>query len=485
MTHLFTIQDDTVIINKLSVSEIHSNLAIKGNIIAYGSVNINGDLSSREITADVLRVKKLISETTDFGNWHAKTFDELNGKGITWNCDAGSVQLIYRTGNRIWTNSNFDLSVDSSYMIDNIPVLSSNSLGQTITRSNLRQVGALTALSVIGTASLGGFAFFDETTARLGLGTDEPTAAISILDNNVEITIGSPASGLASIGTHSNHDIAFISDNTARMTIKNSGEIHISDQISKSGVLRVFGSIYADSIVSDVRINRSSSVEFTATKDNNIYDKGLEWNTTNYSKKLVLIDNPSRVWTSESIDIANERSYFINGDEVLTSNALGLKVINSSLVTLGKLTELTVNGSTWLNGSVTLANPLTVDAITVSTVSSNDSISILANNTDVMYATATEIIVGSTKDMRRPVKVFGPLSIGISNPDPTVSLSVNGTVSFNNKKFVNSVSIPSNGSFCKGDICWNENPTTNGYVGWICIQSGTPGEWKPFGLLGA
>jgi hypothetical protein len=485
MTHLFTIQDDTVIINKLSVSEIHSNLAIKGNIISYGSVDINGDLSSREITADVLRVKQLISETTNFGNWHAKTFDELNGKGITWNCDAGSVQLIYRTGNRIWTNSNVDLLAESSYMIDNIPVLSSNSLGQTITRSNLRQVGALNALSVIGTASLGGFAFFDDTTARLGLGTDEPNAAISILDNNVEITIGSPIYDLASIGTRSNHDIAFISDNTARMTIKNSGEIHISDQISKSGVLRVFGSIYADSIVSDVRINRSSSVEFNATKDNNIYDKGLVWNSASSSKKLVLIDDPSRVWSSESIDIANGNSYFINGEEVLTSNALGLKVINSSLVTLGKLSELTVNGDTVLHGSVTLTNPLLVDSINLTTVSANDSISIIANTTEVLYATANEIIIGSKQDVRRPVKVFGPLSIGISNPDPTVSLSVNGPVSFNNKKFVNSVSIPTTGSFTKGDICWNENPTSNGYVGWICMQSGTPGEWRPFGLLGA
>lgn len=484
MTHLFTIHDDTVIINKLSVSEIHSNIAIKGNTITYGSVDINGDLSSREITADVLRVKKLISETTDFGNWHAKTFDELNGKGITWNCDAGSVQLIYRTGNRIWSNSNFDVSADSSYMIDNIPVLSSNSLGQTITRSNLRQVGALNALSVIGTASLSGFAFFDETTARLGLGTDEPNASISILDNNVEITIGSPSYDLATIGTRSNHDISFISDDTARMTIKNSGEIHISDQTSKSGVLRVFGSIYADTIVSDVRINRSSSVEFNATKDNSIYDKGLVWNNSNVSKKLVLIDNPSRVWSSESIDVDNGKSYFINGEEVLTSTTLGLKVLHSSLVTLGNLTALTVTGDTILQGSVTLTNPLSVSAIEVSTISSNN-ISIIANGVDTFYAAANEIIIGSKQDVRRPVKVFGPLSIGISNPDPTVSLSVNGNVSFNNKKFISGITEPASGSFSKGDICWNENPTINGYVGWICIQSGTPGEWKPFGLIGA
>jgi hypothetical protein len=485
MTHLFTIQDDTVIIDKLAVAELYGNVAIKGDTITYGSVNINGDLTSQEITTDVLRVKRLITDTSDFGNWSAKTFADLNGKGITWNCEEGSTQLIYRTDNRLWTSSNIDLLDGSAYMIDNTAVLSATKLGPTVTKSNLRQVGALTALSVIGAASIGEFAFFDNTSARLGLGTETPNSAISIIDNNVEISIGSPAYNLAVVGTYSNHDLSFISDNIPRMTIKNSGEIHIGDKISNLGVLRVYGTVYANSVVVDNRIERSNSLEFNPeVNTNDVFNKGLVWNDPTIAKQLILIDNPSRIWSSEPIDIAAGNSYYINGDEVISSTTLGLKILNSSLVKVGNLKELTVDGDTILNGSVTLTKSLNVQSIQLSSIVSSDAISILNNEINVLSASATDITIGALQ-RPKPVKIFGPVSIGINNPDPTVNFSVNGNVSFNNKKFITDNKIPLTGVFSKGDICWNETPTETGYVGWVCIQSGSPGEWRPFGLIGA
>ena len=314
MTHIFNIQNDTVLIDKLAVSQINSNVSINGNTITHGSVNIYGDLQTRDITAHTLRVKELISETTEFGNWYAKTFSELNGKGITWTCDEGSTQLIYRTGNRIWTSSNIDISVESSYLIDNTAVLSLTSLGPTVTKSNLRQVGALTALSVIGSAAISGFAYFDENTNRLGLGTTDPSASISIIDNNVEISIGSPANNIASIGTNSNHDFSIITDNIDRIIVKHSGDIEIGNQFNKSAVLKVFGSIYADSIVSDIRVERTSSLIFNETTTEGVYNKGLSWNNVdNTSSQLLLKADPCRLWSSESIDISLNKSYHING----------------------------------------------------------------------------------------------------------------------------------------------------------------------------
>jgi hypothetical protein len=46
-----------------------------------------------------------------------------------------------------------------------------------------------------------------------------------------------------------------------------------------------------------------------------------------------------------------------------------------------------------------------------------------------------------------------------------------------------SESVPISGSWSKGDIIYNTNPTPGGYVGWICTTSGTPGTWKGFGLI--
>ena len=44
--------------------------------------------------------------------------------------------------------------------------------------------------------------------------------------------------------------------------------------------------------------------------------------------------------------------------------------------------------------------------------------------------------------------------------------------------------IPSSGTFRQGDIVWNENTISSGYVGWVCTRAGTPGEWRPFGQIG-
>jgi hypothetical protein len=49
----------------------------------------------------------------------------------------------------------------------------------------------------------------------------------------------------------------------------------------------------------------------------------------------------------------------------------------------------------------------------------------------------------------------------------------------------NSISeaAPLVGSYTKGDLIYNTNPTPGGYVGWICTASGTPGTWNTFGAI--
>ena len=80
--------------------------------------------------------------------------------------------------------------------------------------------------------------------------------------------------------------------------------------------------------------------------------------------------------------------------------------------------------------------------------------------------------------------MFGQLTVGVNNPDPTVSLAVNGNISFANKKFITGIRPPIEGNFLKGDICWNQQPQEDGYVGWVCVTEGSPGMWAPFGAIG-
>ncbi len=48
-----------------------------------------------------------------------------------------------------------------------------------------------------------------------------------------------------------------------------------------------------------------------------------------------------------------------------------------------------------------------------------------------------------------------------------------------------STAAPTSGSWNISDIFINSAPSAGGYVGWICITSGTPGTWKEFGQISA
>ena len=45
--------------------------------------------------------------------------------------------------------------------------------------------------------------------------------------------------------------------------------------------------------------------------------------------------------------------------------------------------------------------------------------------------------------------------------------------------------VPSAGTFQQGDIIYNTKTVPTGYVGWVCVRAGSPGEWKTFGQISA
>jgi hypothetical protein len=44
---------------------------------------------------------------------------------------------------------------------------------------------------------------------------------------------------------------------------------------------------------------------------------------------------------------------------------------------------------------------------------------------------------------------------------------------------------PSSGVWNQGDIVYTNNPTALGFIGWVCVASGSPGTWKTFGPISA
>ena len=492
MAQTFTIAEDgTVVINKIALTNTSGNVTHDGFLRVTGNTQVDSNLVvTGTITADTFNVKHLVTENGSLGGvgqWAYTTEEELIGKGFTWTWGNGSTQLIYRLGNKLWTGANLDLAKTSSYLIDGIPVLTSTHLGSTITTSNLTTIGTLSELEVSGSANIADFVFFDSISNRIGVGTDEPSSSLTILDNNVEIGIGSPRIGLGAIGTHSSHDLAIATDNLPRITVKATGEVNIGDEVSGGGVLNVYGTIYAHNIQSDSRIDRVFPLQFNATTDTSIYGLGLQWSGTGITRQFVMMAGPDRLWSTESIDLASNQCYYLNGKVAIADGQLGRSILNSSLQTVGVLTSLEVAGTTQLS-TITAQSLTTSDntnSITISAVGivSTHGVNITAGGKDVFTSNSTQITVGDVTNQTRPVKVFGPLSVNINNPDPAVQFSVNGDVSIGGKKFTNGVTYPTTGMYQVGDMCWNTKPVPGGYVGWICILAGTPGTWVPFGAI--
>ena len=399
-------------------------------------------------------------------------------------------QFISRNG-ALLTNNSLNLTAEKDYRIDDVPVISARALGTTVTTSNLKQLGTLKSLSVSGDTVLGEFAFFNTTFNRLGLGTEDPSHSISIIDNNVEIGLGSPDYDQAEFGTYSNHKLTLVTDGLPRVVINSNGKIDVAGDLTVAGTLTV------NSLIAETRISKTNPVEFLPSSDTGIYGLGLVWSAVDYQRQFIFRSDPDRIWSTSSIDLEKDQAYYINGRAVLNETILGSSITQSNLMTVGILQELTVAGNAVFHGGIIAANTdLGVKSLKItssdntnmlidgSSINTTGNLTIQSQTVNVIQSFGDTITIGDFGTAKQ-VKVAGSLAIGINNPDPTFDLEVSGNVKLNDKKFLKGYDAPVQGDFNQGDICWNSNPTDNGYVGWICIVSGTPGEWRPFGAIGA
>jgi hypothetical protein len=101
--------------------------------------------------------------------------------------------------------------------------------------------------------------------------------------------------------------------------------------------------------------------------------------------------------------------------------------------------------------------------------------------------THTPFSIGTDNTPRLIIKSNGDIitdhKVGIGVKNPTESLEVAGNIKFANKTFASGDGIPTAGAWTKGSVVWNNNPEINQSVGWICIKGGSPGNWRPFGLV--
>lgn len=283
----------------------------------------------------------------------------------------------------------------------------------------------------------------------------------------------------------------------------------ILSPLTVKGSLTVEGEVHAqrlrvDEVSADVRNERTSPLEFKA-ENGSVANKGLLWTGQGNTKQLTMQGNPDRLFSSESIDLARSKEFSIGGETVLSADSLGIGIRNSSLRRVGVLENLQVSGALTVD-SYLHYDPNT-ERLGLGTVEPNGALSIASfdhefiidQTEDFRFKLGTWTTCGFdivTDDQRRisfeptgGIKVHektrfsNSIGIKVNNFSDDVDITTAGPVRFQNKKQEVGSSAPASGSYIKGDIVWNTNPTPSGFVGWVCIKDGTPGLWKPFGAI--
>jgi hypothetical protein len=285
----------------------------------------------------------------------------------------------------------------------------------------------------------------------------------------------------------------------------------ISNPLTVQGNLTVQGEITAtrlhvDEISADVRNERTGPLEFTA-ENGNVYNKGLIWTGAGSTRQFTMQGGPDRIFSSESIDIARNKEFSINKETVLSADSLGLSIVNSNLQNVGTLASLRVGGSVNIddylvydpnsmrlglgtsepNGAFSIAsldNEFTIDydqvgAFSVGTWTTSE-LNIITDNTSRIHIAPTGDIT-----LHNKVKVEGKLGINVNNFSSDADITTAGPIRIQGKKIEVGVGIPDSGVYTTGDMIYNSNPRPTGYVGWVCVREGTPGEWKAFGQISA
>lgn len=197
-------------------------------------------------------LKDLIKDINDSGN----TPGDVNhvefkpgsrgiaGKGILWTGDGNAKQFVFANDpNKFFSSENIDLARDKHFSINNVKVLDEKELGTTITKSNLRELGRLKGLIVDGSMVINQYLHYNASSDRLGLGTDEPNAAVSICENGVEIILGTSEHNRARIGVFNGYDLEFVTDSTARITIGSGGNIELGNKNFGPSKVSVHGNL--------------------------------------------------------------------------------------------------------------------------------------------------------------------------------------------------------------------------------------------------
>lgn len=217
---LTILDDSTVIENNL----LTKDLTVQGSMTINGEFVVNG-----QIPEDTEFFRKLVASTTSstltgldhtlFNNYSTLIFDKIRNDGL----DLTKIQLNGRE------------------------IAKDNSLGSSIVNSNLQTLGELRELKVSGESLLAQTLYV--TPKRVGINTIEPSAALSVWDDEIEIVAKKKSRDVGMLGTIRQQKLIISANNKDNIVLNEDGSTQI-DHL-KTGAMQFSSSNTPPNFVSD------------------------------------------------------------------------------------------------------------------------------------------------------------------------------------------------------------------------------------------
>lgn len=237
-------------------------------------------------------VKDAIEQNIAVDNFQYIDFlGEIDGKGLLWIGQGHNKQFIFATKpDRFFMSENLDIAKTKHISINNLPVLTENELGSSVSKSSLRELGRLKGLLVDGAVSINNYLYYDADNDRLGIGTDSPKKVLDVIEGNVEILIGESDTNVGFIGTYNSQDFQITTDNIARITVSAGGNIVLGNVATGPVHVNVLGKLTVnvnnpDSRASlhvngPIKFNNKIHLSGTSTPAGGSYSEGdICWNS--------------------------------------------------------------------------------------------------------------------------------------------------------------------------------------------------------------
>lgn len=283
------------------------------------------------------------------------------------------------------------------------------------------------------------------------------------------------------------------------ITVGNADIDNIVGDLSVEGNLTIAGEVTASKLhVEELTstIKNTSTLDFHP-KNGSLDMLGLQWRQEGQQTKQ-FVWRGDRFYISNDLDLHRNANIQVDNIPVLSADRLGVTIKYSELEHVGTLNNLRTTGDlnidefvTWDSGTMRFSIGAEAPNAQLS-VASNEAEFVVDPDFDHIrvgaYTTSKMSLITDNKErivikQHGGVEIKGTVGINVAYPGEDVDLAVNGPIRIQDKKIGVAQEIPTQGNFNKGDILYSTDPMPGGWVGWICIEGGSPGNWKAFGAI--